>query len=259
MIQAPQGFVVAEECRKAAWQNGFRRPLGEQDGWARFSSTTAKGSIFLAAAADAGPWYLALDHPGVIGELGRQPAAIQGPGYARFAFPTLRDLYDVLPRVYALAVSLPDGPLQTFIEKTGSMPRTTDAERLVVQRVGQAIFRDGLLHYWGARCPLTGISEPRLLRASHIKPWARCATDAERLDVHNGLLLSALWDAAFDAGLVTFLDDGTPQLSPSLSDAARDELRWSAPIPLTPQHRAQLAWHRQHLFGALEGGVDKNS
>ena len=85
----------------------------------------------------------------------------------------------------------------------------------MVQRIGQDIFRKALLAYWNGRCPLTGIADPELLRASHIKPWSACETDAERLDVHNGLLLSALWDAAFDKGLVTFADDGTPILSPT--------------------------------------------
>ena len=171
-----------------------------------------------------------------------------GPGRARFAFGTLGELYRVLPRVYALAVSLPDGPLQTFLDKTRELPRTTETERLVVQRIGQDIFREGLMAYWGGRCPLTGISEPALLRASHIKPWARCESDAERLDVHNGLLLSALWDAAFDTGLVTFENDGTPRFASGLSAEARDALRWSAPLRLTAQHRAQLAWHRENAF-----------
>src|SRR5688572_5286652 len=147
MVQVPQGFIVAEECRKAAWQNGFRRPLGEQDGWARFGSTTAKGSMFLAGAGDTGPWYLALDHDGVIAELGLSPAEVQGPGYARFTFATLGALYAILPRVYALAVSLPDGPLHTFIDKTENLPRTTEAERLVVVRIGQDIFRERLMIY----------------------------------------------------------------------------------------------------------------
>jgi predicted restriction endonuclease len=70
---------------------------------------------------------------------------------------------------------------------------------------------------WGGRCPLTGITETALLRASHIVPWADC-TDERRLDVHNGLLLSALWDAAFDGGLVSFADDGTVLASPQLSE-----------------------------------------
>ena len=70
------------------------------------------------------------------------------------------------------------------------------------------------MDYWGGRCPITGITEPALLRASHIVPWADC-DDAQRLDVHNGLLLSALWDAAFDTGLVSFADDGTASPAPN--------------------------------------------
>jgi putative restriction endonuclease len=94
---------------------------------------------------------------------------------------------------------------------------------MVIQRIGQDVFRDALMDYWGGRCPMTGITEPELLRASHIVAWADC-TDEQRLDVHNGLLLSALWDAAFDKGLVSFADDGTPLASPRLSRAAREAL-----------------------------------
>ena len=54
-VEVPQGFVVAEECRKAASQNGYRRDLGAAAGWARYGSTTAKGTIHLAAAGPAGP------------------------------------------------------------------------------------------------------------------------------------------------------------------------------------------------------------
>jgi putative restriction endonuclease len=79
------------------------------------------------------------------------------------------------------------------------------------------------MDYWGARCPITGITDPTLLRASHIVPWAECG-DEHRLDVHNGLLLSALWDAAFDTGLVSFADDGTVLASPELSAAAQTAL-----------------------------------
>jgi hypothetical protein len=55
------------------------------------------------------------------------------------------------------------------------------------------------MDYWGGRCPITSITDPALLRASNIIPWAEC-DDAQRLDAHNGLLLSGLWDAAFGAG-----------------------------------------------------------
>lgn len=79
--------------------------------------------------------------------------------------------------------------------------------------------------YWQGRCPLTGITDTALLRASHIIPWKDCQTEAERLDVHNRLLLSALWDAPFDQGLVTFNNEGSPEFSPELSEVARAELR----------------------------------
>jgi hypothetical protein len=248
MIESPPGFVMTQECRKVAWQNGYRRPLGESGGWTRYGSTTARGTIFLAGGGAEGPWYLALDHAGVVAELGRTPDAVPGPGLARYRFATLGELYSVLPRVYALGVSLPDGPLQDFVAQTQDLPRTTAAERLVVQRIGQDIFRARLLDYWGGRCPLTGITDAALLRASHIRPWASCESDAERLDVHNGLLLSALWDAAFDRALVSFADDGTPCFAPALSTAAHEALRWTTPIPLTAQHRAWLAWHRAQRF-----------
>lgn len=251
--QDPPGFAVLTELKKAAFDNGFRRERGTEGGWLRFASTTAKGEIALAAAGPQGPWFLALDHPGVVAELGCVPADLPGPGLARFAFARLTPLYELLPRVYELSLALPDAPLESFKAETEGLPRSTEAERLVIQRRGQEIFRASLLRYWQGRCPLTGIAEEALLRASHIVPWKDCADDAERLDVHNGLLLSALWDAAFDRGLVTFSDEGAPRFSPRLSASARAHLHWQQPLALTPQHREKLAWHRARVFLDGEG------
>jgi hypothetical protein len=253
--EAPQSFVIRQECDKIAFQNGFRRTHGEVDGWRRYGSTTAQGSIWLASEGP-GSWLLAMDHGGVLAEINLDAADVHGPGIARFRFGNLAALYTVMPRLYELAVSLPDAPLQEFLHRTQGMPQTTEAERLVVQRVGQSIFRDRLIDYWQGRCPLTGIADCALLRASHIKPWKDCESDEARLDVYNGLLLSALWDAAFDRGLVTFDDDGLPQLSTHLSEAAAAELRWQAPIRLTDKHRARLKWHRSEVFekGAAVAG-----
>ena len=251
-IENPQSFVVASECEKAAWQNGYRRAFGEADGWALFESTTAKGTVWFAAARHEGPWFLALDHLGIVEELNLPKADVPGPGFVRYAFQNLTALYAVMPRVYQLGVTLPDGPLEEFRAAVANLPKSTEAERLIIQRVGQDIFRDRLMTYWQGRCPLTGITDPALLRASHIIPWKDCASDSERLDVHNGLLLSALWDAAFDRGLVTFDDEGLPQFSPKLSETARAALRWQSPIPLTDKHRARLVWHRTEAFEDIE-------
>ena len=248
MIESPQSFVISEECRKAAWQNGYRRHLGEVSGWVRYGSTTAKGTIRLGALGAAGPWFLAIDHAGVVEELEHPQTDIRGPGSARYAFATLTELYTVLSKVYTLGLTLPDRPLDDFLSAVKGLPNTTEAERLVVQRIGQQIFRDRLMTYWYVRCPLTGITDPALLRASHIIPWKNCPDDAERLAIHNGLLLSALWDAAFDRGLVTFDDDGRPVFSPALSEPARSELRWNHPIPVIDKHQKRLAFHRKNLF-----------
>ena len=251
-IEAPQSFVVREECQKVAWQNGYRRAMGESGGWACYGSTTAKGNVWLAAVGQEGPWFLALDHGGILQELDLPQADLPGPGLARYACPSLSALYAVMPRIYRLGVTLPDGPLEVFCAAVANLPKSTEAERLIIQRVGQDIFRDRLMTYWQGRCPLTGITDPALLRASHIIAWKDCASDADRLDVHNGLLLSALWDAAFDRGLVTFDDAGLPQFSPKLSETARAELRWQSPIPLTDKHRARLVWHRTEAFEDIE-------
>lgn len=250
--QNPASFVTRTEMRKAAFNNGFRIERGEVDGWAAYASTTAQGQVFLAGADNSGPWYLALDHPGVVAELGVPQRGFSGPGLARYAFSILAELYSTLAEVYRLGDSLPDAPLQQFETAVTGLSGTTEAERLVIQRVGQDIFRRSLLRYWRDRCPLTGISEPALLRASHIVPWALCESDAQRLDVHNGLLLSALWDAAFDTGLVSFREDGSALFSPSLGEKARLALWAEASaqlVGLTSNHFENLAWHRaRHGF-----------
>jgi hypothetical protein len=251
-LETPPGFVVRTEVQKAAWDNGFRLDRGVEGSWLHYASTTAPGSIWVAGASQRGPWLLSIDHPGVVAEVGAVAGSGDpGPGTATFLCETLTQLHATLDRVYKLAMSLPDAPLVRFRAETSKLPRTTEAERLVVQRIGQNLFRDALLDYWGRRCPLTGITEPALLRASHIVPWSDC-NDEQRLDVHNGLLLSALWDAAFDQGLVSFADNGAALASPLLGAVARQALSIeTAPAlrGLRDAHRTNLAAHRaRHRF-----------
>jgi predicted restriction endonuclease len=120
-----------------------------------------------------------------------------------------------------------------------------------VERVGQDLFRKGLLEYWEGRCAITGLSVVELLRASHIKPWAECDTDTERLDVFNGLLLAPHLDAAFDKGFITAGDDGVVLVSPRVGaeDRARLGLDAARRIrALASAHRSYLAWHREDLY-----------
>lgn len=80
----------------------------------------------------------------------------------------------------------------------------TEMQATVKVRRGQQFFRQSVLTAYGVRCCISSINVPRLLVASHIKPWGKFPAD--RLNPRNGLCLSALHDAAFDAGLIT-LDD----------------------------------------------------
>jgi hypothetical protein len=254
-LENPPGFVVRTEAQKAASDNGYRLDRGVEGGWLRYGSTTARGDIWITSTGAHGPWYLSVNHSGVAAELTALPTASEpGPGTTTFTLVKLSDLHSALDRVYKLAVSLPDAPLTRFLLKTKDLPQTTEAERLIVQRVGQDIFREALVDYWGGQCPLTGITEPALLRASHIVPWADCG-DEQRLDVHNGLLLSALWDAAFDKGLVSFADDGTPIASANLTELARSALRLDAVpklIGLRRAHQENLHLHRVRFgFGEV--------
>jgi len=149
--------------------------------------------------------------------------------------------------VFELSAPTAEDLRREFEDITRHLPQETEVERLEVKRIGQQKFREGLMYRWNCRCPLTGIEDSELLTASHIKPW-RDSDNDERLDPDNGFLFSALWDAAFDRGLVTFGDDGEPRFSDGLSDRACKQLRWKRALQLTNRNREYLVWHRERVF-----------
>jgi hypothetical protein len=160
-------------------------------------------------------------------------------------------LYEALLSLAARARTLPNRVANAFRARTASMPNTTEIERLVVQRIGQQLFRDALLDYWQGRCPVTGLAIPGLLRASHIKPWAVCNDDNERLDVYNGLLLAPQVDALFDGGWATFEPNGELRLAVGVDREAMDALGLMRPlmtVRLSERHQSYLAFHRLHVF-----------
>lgn len=134
--------------------------------------------------------------------------------------------------------------------------KTDEREAVVKVRFGQGSFRDALLNYknHGAKCWMSGIEDKRLLIASHIKPWSHCkdASDA-RGCLDNGLLLSALWDAVFDAGLISFDADYKVIASSGLSETARSALNLNeySVLPVafrTEGRKSYLAYHRANVF-----------
>ncbi|HEU5124555.1 MAG TPA: HNH endonuclease [Verrucomicrobiae bacterium] len=77
----------------------------------------------------------------------------------------------------------------------------TESQATVKVRRGQQFFRQSVLTAYNISCCISGINVPRLLVASHIKPWGKFPDC--RLNPKNGLCLSTLHDAAFDSGLIT--------------------------------------------------------
>jgi hypothetical protein len=238
---------------KALADHGFDLTPAVDGSWLMGRSTLHPVAVSLRLNADAtitvrtrdADLHAALAREGVVaaGEGGAQSWDFQCPDYQAF--------YHALGRYAALARSLPNRVAERFTAATAKLPTTTEAERLVVQRIGQNLFREALIDFWQGRCAVTGLDVVPLLRASHIKPWAVCASDEERLDVFNGLLLAPHLDALFDGGWITFSDDGTMLVSDALGGEARCKLGlavWAGLSHASEAHRPYLEYHREAVF-----------
>ncbi len=139
----------------------------------------------------------------------------------------------------------------------------TVRKSVIQARRGQGRFRDNVRAVEHA-CRLTGITNPALLIASHIKPWRVCETAAERLDGTNGLMLTPDADLLFDRGFVTFHDDGRPEVSNRFDWRDLQRLGLGAVAPeswglseaqapyvatgFRPEQRAYMDYHRREVF-----------
>lgn len=133
----------------------------------------------------------------------------------------------------------------------------TEATANVKVRRGQQFFRQTILNAYGVRCCISGINVPRLLVASHIKPWRDFPK--ERLDPRNGLCLSSLHDAAFDDGLITLdkklrlvlskrLKSYFPQAALEQSFVPFEGKPICSPKKIAEPDPALLRYHRTKIF-----------
>lgn len=91
------------------------------------------------------------------------------------------------------------------------------------RRSGQDFFRRMIIASYDESCALSGLTDRRLLVASHIARWAD--DKARRLDPTNGICLNPLLDRAFDAGLISFTDDLRVLVAAEAESRVRDYLR----------------------------------
>lgn len=127
--------------------------------------------------------------------------------------------------------------------------KATEKESIVKSRIGQGVFRKGLIDYWHgcaiSQCPLTW-----MLVASHIKPW-READNQERLDNYNGLLLLPNYDKLFDLGYLSFNQTGKIMCSRLLDKFDRDTIGLTNDlhlVKLEEQHLKYLKYHNENCF-----------
>jgi putative restriction endonuclease len=128
---------------------------------------------------------------------------------------------------------------------------STEKSQLVMARRGQGVFRANVRQLERS-CRLTGVENPYLLIASHIKPWRVCHDSLERLDGNNGLLLTPHVDLLFDKGLISFANNGTLMVSPKMTSDDMHRLglitNSAPPRQFNTRQCGYLDYHRSNVF-----------
>lgn len=170
--------------------------------------------------------------------------------------------YEQEVKVADMIVAQETNPRTIYRKLIAHFDLTKEGEDVVSEikrRKGQDYFRHMILVNYGGRCALTGIDIPQLLLASHIIPWSDKSHKRDRLNPCNGICLSALYDKAFDQGLITFSpDDFSVQISSALRENESKEYFnrhfgsiIGKKITLPAEHQPNLdflAYHRDKVF-----------
>lgn len=133
--------------------------------------------------------------------------------------------------------------------KQNNIPNETERKGLVTSRIGQGAYRTSVLMRWKYKCAVTSFSNIKILIASHIVPW-KGATNEERVDVNNGILLSPTYDALFDKHLISFEDNGKIILSSGLSKSNYQDIGITGNEKIngfSKENHIYLARHRMNL------------
>lgn len=130
----------------------------------------------------------------------------------------------------------------------------TEKEIIIKARIGQSLLKDKLYKFKKC-CEITGISDKKLLIASHIKPWSK-STDKEKMDLNNLLLLSPLFDKLFDKGYISFDDYGKMIVSKKLSIFDKNIIFSNnnylySKIHVNNFNKSYLKWHRENIFNNI--------
>jgi hypothetical protein len=145
--------------------------------------------------------------------------------------------------------SVEEARIEAQIRARKDIP-ATKREQLIDARRGQGRFRRDVAAVEKKGCRMTGVRQITHLRASHIKPWSD-SDDREKLDPHNGLLLSPHIDHLFDRGYISFTDAGelivSKHLKPGILTAWGVAMRAKVGA-FSPAQCFYLGYHRREVF-----------
>lgn len=129
----------------------------------------------------------------------------------------------------------------------------TEKETIVRARKGQGEYRRKLLEECPI-CPITMVSDDRLLIASHIKPWAHSEKD-EKTDPKNGFMFTPTYDFLFDRGFITFTNEQKMVVSPWLSKMTCSKLSLvdGKKYPLLPMDEKRIVYLEYHKTKIFKG------
>lgn len=134
--------------------------------------------------------------------------------------------------------------------KIDEIENIEDKKMFTKARIGQGKYRQELLKLCPF-CPITLVSDDRMLIASHIKPWAK-SNNFEKTDPLNGFMLSPTFDFMFDRGFLSFTDEKKSILSPFLSKMTYSKLGISDGKTFThlpvDGRKEYLKYHRTELL-----------
>ncbi|MEX1198899.1 MAG: HNH endonuclease signature motif containing protein [Pseudohongiellaceae bacterium] len=140
------------------------------------------------------------------------------------------------------------GDIESDIEEilADEATKPTEKSDLVKARIGQGRFRHRLISYWKG-CAVTSYKDASMLVASHIKPW-KAASNNERLDQFNGLLLVPTLDRAFDKGFISFDPLGRIRISPLLERPELLGIHRRMGVKLRSEHVPYMMFHWEKVF-----------
>lgn len=166
---------------------------------------------------------------------------LDGSGKLNYYFRLFADYFGDVEHPYTLEKEQEE--IENIVDKTEKIIQTR-------ARIGQGKYREELLRLCPF-CPITLVSDDRLLIASHIKPWAK-SNNFEKTDPLNGFMLTPTFDFLFDRGFLSFTNDRKTILSPFLSKMTYSKLGISddktfSHIPIEGREN-YLEYHRTEIL-----------